>query len=77
MWWDCASLHNALANIAAEMAIVMMKTSYSTIFNKGLDRRDSLDRQGNLIAEKNFAPAMAGAVNLHRCAGRSKSWERE
>ncbi len=30
-------LHNALANIAAEMAIVMMKTSYSTIFNEGLD----------------------------------------
>ncbi len=57
-------LHNALANIAAEMAIVMMKTSYSTIFNEGLDFCTMLlDRQGNLIAEKNFAPAMAGAVN--------------
>ena len=34
-------LHNGLANIAAEMALVMMKTSYSTIFNEGprlLDR---------------------------------------
>ena len=30
-------IHNALANIAAEMALVMMKTSYSTIFNEGLD----------------------------------------
>ncbi len=57
-------LHNALANIAAEMAIVMMKTSYSTIFNEGLDFSTMLlDREGNLIAEKNFAPSMMGAVN--------------
>src|SRR5262245_44063674 len=57
-------LHNALANIAAEMAIVMMKTSYSTIFNEGLDFSTMLlDRAGNLIAEKNFAPSMMGAVN--------------
>ena len=57
-------LHNALANIAAEMAIVMMKTSYSTIFNEGLDFSTMLlDRDGNLIAEKNFAPSMMGAVN--------------
>src|SRR6185312_6794259 len=56
-------LHNALANIAAEMAIVMMKTSYSTIFNEGLDFSTMLlDREGNLIAEKNFAPSMMGAV---------------
>jgi N-methylhydantoinase B len=57
-------LHNALANIASEMAIVMMKTSYSTIFNEGLDFSTMLlDRQGNVIAERNFAPAMMGAVN--------------
>jgi N-methylhydantoinase B/oxoprolinase/acetone carboxylase alpha subunit len=57
-------LHNALANIAAEMASVMLKTSYSTIFNEGLDFCTMLlDRDGNLIAEKNFAPAMMGAVN--------------
>ena len=57
-------LHNGLANIAAEMAIVMMKTSYSTIFNEGLDFSTMLlDRKGNLIAEKNFAPSMMGAVN--------------
>lgn len=57
-------LHNALANVAAEMAIVMMKTSYSTIFNEGLDFSTMLlDRQGNIIAEKNFAPSMMGAVN--------------
>ncbi|MFO1047337.1 MAG: hydantoinase B/oxoprolinase family protein [Geminicoccaceae bacterium] len=57
-------LHNALTNIAAEMAIVMMKTSYSTIFNEGLDFSTMLlDRGGNIIAERNFAPAMMGAVN--------------
>src|SRR5438874_2389580 len=57
-------LHNALTNIAAEMAIVMRKTSYSTIFNEGLDFSTMLlDRDGNLIAEKNFAPSMMGAVN--------------
>jgi N-methylhydantoinase B/oxoprolinase/acetone carboxylase alpha subunit len=42
----------------------MMKTSYSTIFNEGLDFSTILlDRAGNLIAEKNFAPSMMGAVN--------------
>ena len=29
-------IHNALTNIASEMALVMLKTSYSTIFNEGL-----------------------------------------
>jgi N-methylhydantoinase B len=56
-------LHNALANIAAEMALVMMKTSYSTIFNEGLDFSTVLlDAQGNLIAEKNYTPSMMGAI---------------
>src|SRR5579872_7115229 len=56
-------LHNALANSAAEMALVMMKTSYSTIFNEGLDFSTVLlDRDGNLIAEKNYAPSMMGAI---------------
>ena len=56
-------LHNALANIAAEMALVMMKTSYSTIFNEGLDFSTVLlDRSGNLIAEKNYTPSMMGAI---------------
>jgi N-methylhydantoinase B/oxoprolinase/acetone carboxylase alpha subunit len=56
-------LHNALANIAAEMALVMKKTAYSTIFNEGLDFSTVLlDRDGNLIAEKNFTPSMMGAI---------------
>jgi N-methylhydantoinase B/oxoprolinase/acetone carboxylase alpha subunit len=57
-------LHNALANVAAEMALVMMKTSYSTIFNEGLDFSTVLlDRYGQLIAEKNYTPSMMGAVS--------------
>jgi|HubBroStandDraft_1064217.scaffolds.fasta_scaffold02044_4 N-methylhydantoinase B len=56
-------LHNALANITAEMALVMMKTAYSTIFNEGLDFSTVLlDRTGNLIAEKNYTPSMMGAI---------------
>ena len=56
-------LHNALTNIAAEMALVMMKTSYSTIFNEGLDFSTVLlDADGDLIAEKNFTPSMMGAI---------------
>jgi N-methylhydantoinase B/oxoprolinase/acetone carboxylase alpha subunit len=56
-------LHNALTNIAAEMALVMMKTSYSTIFNEGLDFSTVLlDREGNLISEKNYTPSMMGAI---------------
>jgi len=56
-------LHNALANVAAEMALVMMKTAYSTIFNEGLDFSTVLlDREGDLIAEKNYTPSMMGAI---------------
>ncbi len=56
-------LHNALINVAAEMALVMMKTSYSTIFNEGLDFSTViLDADGELIAEKNYTPSMMGAI---------------
>jgi N-methylhydantoinase B len=42
---------------------VMMKTSYSTIFNEGLDFSTVLlDRNGDLIAEKNYTPSMMGAI---------------
>ena len=41
----------------------MMKTSYSTIFNEGLDFSTVLlDRSGELIAEKNYTPSMMGAI---------------
>ena len=56
-------IHNALTNIAAEMALVMLKTSYSTIFNEGLDFTTVLlDQHGDLIAEKNYTPSMMGAI---------------
>lgn len=56
-------VHNALTNIASEMALVMLKTSYSTIFNEGLDFTTVLlDRHGDLIAEKNYTPSMMGAI---------------
>ena len=56
-------LHNAMANIAAEMALVLMRTSYSTVFNEGLDFSTVLlDAEGNLIAEKNYTPSMMGAI---------------
>src|SRR5918911_2444290 len=56
-------VHNALTNIASEMALVMLKTSYSTIFNEGLDFTTVLlDKHGDLIAEKNYTPSMMGAI---------------
>ena len=65
-WHDTVTLniiHNALTNIASEMALVMLKTSYSTIFNEGLDFTTVLlDRHGDLIAEKNYTPSMMGAI---------------
>ena len=67
-------LHNALTNIAAEMALVMMKTSYSTIFNEGLDFSTVLlDAEGNLIAEKNYTPVDDGGDPEHGRAGRWRS----
>jgi N-methylhydantoinase B/oxoprolinase/acetone carboxylase alpha subunit len=56
-------VHNALTNIASEMALVMLKTSYSTIFNEGLDFTTVLlNKQGDLVAEKNYTPSMMGAI---------------
>lgn len=56
-------VHNALTNIASEMALVMLKTSYSTVFNEGLDFTTVLlDAAGDLVAEKNYTPSMMGAI---------------
>jgi N-methylhydantoinase A/oxoprolinase/acetone carboxylase beta subunit/N-methylhydantoinase B/oxoprolinase/acetone carboxylase alpha subunit len=60
---DLVVLHNALANAADEMATVMLRTAYSTIFTEGVDFSTVIvDRQGNLIAEKNYTPSMIGAI---------------
>ena len=56
-------LHNKLVNICREMGIAMMKTSYSTIFNEGLDFSCVIfNRNGDMIAQAEFCPAQLGAI---------------
>jgi N-methylhydantoinase B len=54
-------LHTQFVNICDEMAVAMMRTAYSPIFNEGLDFSFLiLDRDGQLIAMANMNPAMLG-----------------
>ena len=56
-------IHNNLVNICREMGIAMMKTSYSTIFNEGLDFSCVIfNRNGDMIAQAEFCPAQLGAI---------------
>ena len=56
-------IHNHLVNICREMGIAMMKTSYSTIFNEGLDFSCVIfNRRGDMIAQAEFCPAQLGAI---------------
>jgi N-methylhydantoinase B/oxoprolinase/acetone carboxylase alpha subunit len=56
-------IHNHLVNICREMGIAMMKTSYSTIFNEGLDFSCVIfNRNGDMIAQAEFCPAQLGAI---------------
>ena len=56
-------IHNHLDNICREMGIAMMKTSYSTIFNEGLDFSCVIfNRKGDMIAQAEFCPAQLGAI---------------
>lgn len=58
-------LDSRLSNIAREMGIVLMKTSYSTIFNEGLDFTCGLaDPSGQLIGTGDFQPSMIGGLPL-------------
>ncbi|MEF3107730.1 aminotransferase class III-fold pyridoxal phosphate-dependent enzyme [Raoultella sp. WB_B2P2-3] len=58
-------LDSAMVSICREMGILMMKTSYSTIFNEGLDFTCALaDRHGDLIAVGEFCPSMIGGMPL-------------
>ncbi len=58
-------LDSRLVQIAKEMGITLMKTSYSTIFNEGLDFTCGLaDTKGNLIATGDFQPSMIGGLPL-------------
>jgi len=62
---DMTILDSRLAQIAREMGITLMKTSYSTIFNEGLDFTCGLaDARGNLIATGDFQPTMIGGLPL-------------
>ena len=62
----CTSCTTRLTNIAAEMAIVMMKTSYSTIFNEGLDFSTMLlDRERQPDRREEFRPVDDGRGQLH------------
>jgi N-methylhydantoinase B len=54
-------LHSQLVNICEEMAVAMMRTAYSPIFNEGLDFSCLvLDPNGELVAMANMNPAMLG-----------------
>jgi N-methylhydantoinase B len=56
-------IHNHLVNICREMGTAMMRTSYSPIFNEGLDFSCVLfNRDGQMIAQAEFCPAQLGAI---------------
>ena len=50
-------LDSTMVSICREMGILLMKTSYSTIFNEGLDFTCALsDAKGDMIACAEFCP---------------------
>src|SRR6266516_7182133 len=56
-------INNAYVNICREMGTAMMKTSYSPIFNEGLDFSCVIfNRDGEMIAQAEFCPAQLGAI---------------
>lgn len=58
-------IDNHLVNICREMGIAMIRTSYSTIFNEGSDFSCVVfDRDGEMMAQAEFCPAMLGAINF-------------
>jgi len=56
---------STMVSICREMGILLMKTSYSTIFNEGLDFTCALaDAKGDMIACAEFCPTMIGGMPL-------------
>jgi N-methylhydantoinase B len=52
-----------LVTTCREMGIAMMRTSYSPIFNEGLDFSCVIfDGSGEMVAQADFCPAMIGAI---------------
>jgi 5-oxoprolinase (ATP-hydrolysing)/N-methylhydantoinase B len=58
-------LDSTMVSICREMGISLMKTSYSTIFNEGLDFTCAFaDTAGDMIAVAEFCPAQIGGMPL-------------
>lgn len=58
-------LESTMVSICREMGIVLMKTSYSTIFNEALDFTCGLaDLNGDMVAVADFCPAQIGGMPL-------------
>jgi len=58
-------IDSTMVSICREMGITMMKTSYSTIFNEGLDFTCGLGNpQGELIGVAEFNPSQIGGMPL-------------
>ena len=54
-----------MVSVCREMGILLMKTSYSTIFNEGLDFTCALsDAKGDMIACAEFCPTMIGGMPI-------------
>ena len=56
-------INNYLVNTCREMGLAMMKTSYSSIFNEGLDFSCAVfDRDAQMVSYAEFCPAQIGAI---------------
>ena len=56
-------INNYLVTTAREMGIAMMNTSYSPLFNEGLDFSCAIfDEKAQMIAQAEFCPAHLGAI---------------
>jgi N-methylhydantoinase B len=58
-------IDSSMVSLCREMGILLMRTSYSTIFNEGLDFTCALaDTKGDMIACAEFCPTMIGGMPL-------------
>jgi len=58
-------IDSTMVAICREMGIVLMKTSYSTIFNEGLDFTCAIaDPDGEMLAVADYCPAQIGGMPL-------------
>ena len=58
-------IDSTMTAICREMGVVLMKTSYSTIFNEALDFTCVLGgANGELMAQAEYCPSMIGGVPL-------------